>query len=122
MSKNGTFFSLHKWHEQNRKATEKTIVLSEKKQVFVSELKIISVVLKILFIFLLSLLIMQQNVEAKEQDQLTIYISLWENQLYVLQGEEVIEQYPIAPGKDRTPTPVGRYYRHFYCCFYLHEK
>ncbi|WP_245975376.1 L,D-transpeptidase family protein [Oceanobacillus chungangensis] len=65
-------------------------------------------VFKVLFLFLVSLSL-TQNVEAKNQDVITIYINLWENQLSVMEDGVVIAQYPIGPGTDRTPTPIGRF-------------
>lgn len=65
-------------------------------------------VFKVLFLFLVFYFILQ-NVEAKKQVTTTIYINLWENQLSVLVDEEIMKQYPIGPGTDRTPTPIGRF-------------
>ncbi|AXI07692.1 hypothetical protein CUC15_01245 [Oceanobacillus zhaokaii] len=61
--------------------------------------------LKVLLLFILSFTILQ-NVEANKQGITKVYINLWENQLSVLEDGKVIKQYPIGPGKDRTPTPI----------------
>lgn len=50
-----------------------------------------------------------QNHASAAKDHTRIYISLWENQLVLLKNEVKVAHYPIAPGSNRTPTPVGHF-------------
>lgn len=38
---------------------------------------------------------------------LHIYVNLWENKLYLMNGDQVMKTYRVAPGSSDTPTPVG---------------
>lgn len=60
------------------------------------------------FVFLLfaGFLLVSQQIEAAEWGT-EIYISLWENKLYLLKNDRISAVYPVATGKDRTPTPIG---------------
>ncbi|HEU5138701.1 MAG TPA: L,D-transpeptidase family protein [Bacillales bacterium] len=59
---------------------------------------------------ILTLLIsISQPVHAAEKPNTKIYINLWKNQLYLIKNDDVAARYPIAPGSDQTPTPVGHF-------------
>ena len=42
-------------------------------------------------------------------DELKIYIDLWENTLFLIKNDAVIEQFKISPGSDESPTPIGTF-------------
>lgn len=44
-----------------------------------------------------------------EKNQVHLYVNLWKNTLYLKEGEYIIEQYPISPGKEDSPTPIGEF-------------
>ncbi|MCF6092900.1 L,D-transpeptidase family protein [Microaerobacter geothermalis] len=38
-----------------------------------------------------------------------ILIDLWRNRLYLMEGDQIVKQYPVAPGSPSTPSPVGQW-------------
>lgn len=59
------------------------------------------------FIMLALFLMVQFHVESKEK--VYIRIDLWKNELLVIQKGEVISRYPISPGLEESPTPIGTF-------------
>jgi hypothetical protein len=47
------------------------------------------------------------SVSAKSADKVLIKVNLWSNELIVIKNNLVIKKYPIAPGKEESPTPIG---------------
>lgn len=45
----------------------------------------------------------------QREEQLQIYIDLWRNELFLLNQQQIVAKYKIAPGKNETPTPVGHF-------------
>ncbi|WP_409299947.1 L,D-transpeptidase family protein [Peribacillus sp. SCS-155] len=67
-------------------------------------MKIISFIVIIIFIAL--------PAHVKAQDQQNIYsiqIDLWKNELIVMKNNHKFGTFPIAPGRDNSPTPIGTY-------------
>lgn len=60
-----------------------------------------------LFFCLFLLLNPNRNMYAESQENIFIKIDLWSNELLVIEKKEVIKRYPIAPGTDLSPTPIG---------------
>lgn len=60
----------------------------------------------VLFLFLMSI---GGHVQAEEKTDTKIYVNLWHNELYLIKNGKTVANYPIAPGSDRTPTPVGHF-------------
>lgn len=49
------------------------------------------------------------HVSANEEVQTKILVNLWQNKLYLLQDGKTVEEFPIAPGTAKNPTPVGEF-------------
>lgn len=64
--------------------------------------------LRWLFIFLLATSF-AFHADAASHSGTRIYISLWKNQLNLIKDGKTVAQYPIAPGSNRTPTPIGHF-------------
>lgn len=63
----------------------------------------------ILFIFLL--VFSNTSYSYAEEASITeIHIDLWNNKLYLIKDDKRTAQYPIATGKDETPTPIGQFH------------
>ena len=58
---------------------------------------------------MLILFYLYPNIQTRAQSKENIYIKvdLWLNELLVIEKNEVIRRYPIAPGTDFSPTPIG---------------
>ena len=50
------------------------------------------------------------NIVCAKTNEFKIYINLWNSKLYLMQNNKVIEEYPISPGKDKSPTPIGKFH------------
>ncbi|HET7657277.1 MAG TPA: L,D-transpeptidase family protein [Bacillales bacterium] len=50
-----------------------------------------------------------QPSEALAQETTKIYVNLWNNQLNLIKNGERVAHFPIAPGSNRTPTPIGHF-------------
>ena len=59
----------------------------------------------ILFILITLFLIAPGHVDSEES--IYIKVDLWSNELLVIENNEVIKRYPIAPGTEVSPTPIG---------------
>lgn len=48
---------------------------------------------------------------SRQEDQETLHIevNLWSNTLTLKRGDNILNDYPIAPGKKDTPTPIGEF-------------
>lgn len=46
---------------------------------------------------------------AQPGTDLSLYIDLWSNKLYVMQKGRVIKQYTISSGRETSPSPVGQF-------------
>lgn len=44
-----------------------------------------------------------------ESEDVYIQINLWSNELFVIKNNQVIRRYPISPGIEETPTPIGTF-------------
>ncbi len=44
-----------------------------------------------------------------QEDEMGILIEINEKRLYLLKGNEIIKNYPVATGKPDTPTPIGEW-------------
>lgn len=60
-----------------------------------------------MIIFVCMLCFQSQSALAKSKKR--IYISLWKNQLTLMKNGKPAARYPIAPGTNRTPTPIGHF-------------
>ncbi|MDP5275863.1 L,D-transpeptidase family protein [Chengkuizengella axinellae] len=66
--------------------------------------------MKKICIFMLLLFVLNTNgIAAEENEPIKIYINLWKNELLVYQGNQIIEKFPISPGRYENPTPVGTF-------------
>lgn len=54
-----------------------------------------------------SFLFITNDLHASEETK--IYIDLWENTLYLIKDNEVINQFKVSPGTDGSPTPIGTF-------------
>lgn len=61
-------------------------------------------------ILLLAFLCFATNIVCAKTNEYKIYINLWTSKLYFIQNNKVIEEYPISPGKDQSPTPIGKFH------------
>ena len=59
----------------------------------------------ILFILITLFLIAPGHADSEES--IYIKVDLWSNELLVIENNEVIKRYPIAPGTECSPTPIG---------------
>lgn len=44
-----------------------------------------------------------------ETDTRYIVIDLWKRELYLYEGDSKLKQYPVAPGRERYPSPIGEW-------------
>ncbi|MFC3884969.1 L,D-transpeptidase family protein [Bacillus songklensis] len=58
-------------------------------------------------IFLLISLFSFSSVNAESGENVYIKVNLWSNELYVIKNNKVIGEYPISPGTEESPTPIG---------------
>lgn len=58
-------------------------------------------------IFLLITLFSFASVNAESGENVHIKVNLWSNELFVIQNNKVIRQYPISSGTEESPTPIG---------------
>lgn len=47
--------------------------------------------------------------EAEREETLYIQVNLWSNELFVIKNNQVLRRYPISPGIEETPTPIGTF-------------
>ena len=47
--------------------------------------------------------------QAEREETFYIQINLWSNELLVMKNNQVIRRYPISPGIEETPTPIGTF-------------
>lgn len=62
-----------------------------------------------LLIVVLLILGFNNQVFAENKDEYVIKVDLWSNELLVLENNIVIRRYPIAPGTELSPTPIGKF-------------
>ncbi|MBA4601031.1 L,D-transpeptidase family protein [Thermoactinomyces sp. AMNI-1] len=66
----------------------------------------------ILLLLMIGLLFPLPIVDAKEDKpgEVWIRVDLWKHKLYVMQGKQVKAQFPVGIGKEKTPTPIGKWF------------
>jgi hypothetical protein len=55
------------------------------------------------------LLISAEQVKGQNKENIYIQINLWSNELNVMKDNKIYTTYPISPGKDKSPTPIGTF-------------
>ncbi|MBS4194527.1 L,D-transpeptidase family protein [Lederbergia citri] len=65
--------------------------------------------IRLLFLFFVSFLLFlpSKYMYAYGNESIYIKVDLWSNELIVIEKNKVIKRYPIAPGKELSPTPIG---------------
>jgi hypothetical protein len=58
---------------------------------------------------LLSTFILYLTGQAAHDELPSIYVDLWENNLYVMNGNKVVETFTISSGTDKKQTPIGEF-------------
>lgn len=61
-----------------------------------------------LFLFMMILFSIVQ-VHGESEESVYIQINLWSNELLVIKYHQVIKRYPISPGLEESPTPIGTF-------------
>ncbi|MBU8879139.1 L,D-transpeptidase family protein [Bacillus sp. FJAT-29790] len=69
-------------------------------------MKIHSLIAILIFSILFTFFSITQ-VQAASKDYVYIKVNLWSNELLVIENNEVIKRYPISPGTENSPTPIG---------------
>ena len=66
---------------------------------------------KIVVMLFLFMMVLYSNVQVHSESDESIYIqiNLWSNELIVIKNNQVIRRYPISPGLEQTPTPIGTF-------------
>ncbi|WP_328699886.1 L,D-transpeptidase family protein [Chengkuizengella marina] len=69
-----------------------------------------SLIIRLSIISLLLLSLNSNGIVAEENnDDIKVYINLWKNELLVYHGNEVIQKFPVSPGRNGYPSPVGTF-------------
>ncbi|HET7628712.1 MAG TPA: L,D-transpeptidase family protein [Bacillales bacterium] len=67
---------------------------------------------RVLLVFTLAAFLVftsENSAKAESIDSTKIVVNLWKNQLTLFKNGHPAATYPIAPGKDRNPTPIGTF-------------
>lgn len=66
---------------------------------------------KMIVALFLFLMILYPNVSVHGESEETVYIqiNLWSNELLVMKNNHIIKRYPISPGLEKSPTPIGTF-------------
>jgi hypothetical protein len=70
-------------------------------------MKINPLIAALIFLIIITLFPIVVNGESNEN--VYIKVNLWSNELIVMKKNEVIRRYPISPGTEETPTPIGTF-------------
>jgi hypothetical protein len=62
-----------------------------------------------LFIICFFWLSLSVSADPFKHQELWIYINLWSQRLYVLEGNQIKAEFIVGIGKERTPTPIGEW-------------
>lgn len=49
------------------------------------------------------------HTQAEETTHTKILVNLWEHKLSLIKDGKTVEQFPVGPGTDKTPSPVGQF-------------
>ncbi len=49
----------------------------------------------------------EEGCSTLQKETYVVYIDIEDKKLYVLEGETIVKEYPVASGKRDTPSPIG---------------
>lgn len=66
--------------------------------------------ISVLFVFIILFILLNSSLGHSEiLQKYQVHIDLWTKELFVKDGKKVIKEYHIAPGTEKSPTPIGTF-------------